>query len=483
MNVTPNIASIDDPPHPGLPDFVNFEAVTLCVDDLLSLIGDERKERIFRLRLGLEDGQMWTLEKIGHDLGISRERTRQLQVQAQRKLSDTVKQARPAHLDHCETLFKDFGDRIGADMKDGRFAQALSTLVGVDLAIVSAHIRVFLLILGDIGTDRTPLHEFDLCVIRALAENKGNASFDELARAIRENPDVSEELGEWPKFSPLLRLELLLGVKVDGNGLRAAPEQVLSKLSSREHRLIALSQTLREAGKPLHFRDIARQMKQLLPDTLAMSERNVHAWMDRYKDRFKWVGPGTFGLREWDIGARDVRLDSNLKPARRRGIGDEIALFLSESNKPILLEEIEEHILGRFEVNRTSVSAAVVQDKARRFELLQDGKVALAMWRGRTETHPSLEGPVPHAIPRLKRRVRLAGELRDKARSAARRRVSEVNTLVNRGRMSIPGSKAAGFAVVAAALGMTNEFQVLIRIAEQNGMPHSMVGALKDLSE
>ena len=85
-------------------------------------------------------------------------------------------------------------------------------------------------------------------------------------------------------------------------------------------------------------------------------------------------------------------------------------------------------------------------------------------------------------IPSLRRRVRLSGELRDKARTAARRRAFEVYSLMNRRTVGVPSSKASGFAVVTGVLGMTDEFEVLIGIAEQSGMPLSMSEALKDIS-
>ena len=482
MNVSMNNISIGSPRNLDPPEPISFEAMTLCVDELLSHVRDERKERIFRLRHGLEDGQVLTLEEVGRDLGITRERVRQIQVQTQRKLVQVARRSRPEFLTNCEMYLKDFGDRVGADMSDSKFTQALSAFVGEDLAIVAAQLSVFLLIFDGTRTDRTSLDELDSSVFQTLVENLGDVTFDEITNAIQSNPEIDDALQDWPKFNPLMRIELLFGVNIDEDGLHVAPEQILSQLSSRERRLFALTHVLKKAGKPLHFSEIASFVEPLLPGTFAMTKRNVLAWLDRYKDRFKWVGSGIYGLTDWDIGVRDGSLDNSLQPARRIGIGDEVALLLSERGKPIFLEDIEDHILGRFEVNRASVVAAIIQDKAHRFELLEDGTVVLAMWRGRKDSNSSIEDPVVAMIPSLKRRVRLSGELRDKARAAARRRAFEVYSLLNRGTIGVSTSKASGFAVVSGVLGMTNEFEVLIGIAEQGGMPHSMSEALKDIS-
>lgn len=48
---------------------------------------DEREARVLRLRFGLDDAEPLTLKQIGEQLGITRERVRQIQEEAVRKLS------------------------------------------------------------------------------------------------------------------------------------------------------------------------------------------------------------------------------------------------------------------------------------------------------------------------------------------------------------------------------------------------------------
>jgi RNA polymerase primary sigma factor len=45
-----------------------------------------REQRVIRLRFGLDDGRPRTLEEVGHEFGLTRERIRQIEAHALRKL-------------------------------------------------------------------------------------------------------------------------------------------------------------------------------------------------------------------------------------------------------------------------------------------------------------------------------------------------------------------------------------------------------------
>ena len=73
--------------------FNNLELERL--DQLLDVI-DAREAAILRMRYGLETGKPMTLKVIGEELGLTRERVRQIEVDALKKLQAQLKDDRPS---------------------------------------------------------------------------------------------------------------------------------------------------------------------------------------------------------------------------------------------------------------------------------------------------------------------------------------------------------------------------------------------------
>jgi RNA polymerase sigma factor (sigma-70 family) len=59
--------------------------LTGAVNDALDGL-DEREREIVRMRFGLEDGEIHTLEDVGERFGVTRERIRQIEARAMSKL-------------------------------------------------------------------------------------------------------------------------------------------------------------------------------------------------------------------------------------------------------------------------------------------------------------------------------------------------------------------------------------------------------------
>ncbi|MCI5775561.1 MAG: RNA polymerase sigma factor RpoD [Aerococcus sp.] len=66
-------------------DYTNAELLKEQLDEVLETLTD-REENVLRLRFGLHDGQTKTLEQVGKQFGVTRERIRQIEAKALRKL-------------------------------------------------------------------------------------------------------------------------------------------------------------------------------------------------------------------------------------------------------------------------------------------------------------------------------------------------------------------------------------------------------------
>ncbi|MBA7576175.1 RNA polymerase sigma factor SigA [subsurface metagenome] len=69
--------------HP--PDAASKQLLKEQIDGVLSTL-TPREQRVLQLRFGLEDGRSRTLEEVGKEFKVTRERIRQIEAKALRKL-------------------------------------------------------------------------------------------------------------------------------------------------------------------------------------------------------------------------------------------------------------------------------------------------------------------------------------------------------------------------------------------------------------
>lgn len=76
---------VADEEMPGM--FASVEQTMLGneLDEVLSILTD-REQRILRLRFGFDGGRIWTLEEVGKEFNVTRERIRQIEAKALRRL-------------------------------------------------------------------------------------------------------------------------------------------------------------------------------------------------------------------------------------------------------------------------------------------------------------------------------------------------------------------------------------------------------------
>jgi len=76
---------IEDQDAPAPAEAASFMLLKEQLEEVLDTL-TEREERVLRLRFGLDDGRARTLEEVGQNFGVTRERIRQIEAKAIRKL-------------------------------------------------------------------------------------------------------------------------------------------------------------------------------------------------------------------------------------------------------------------------------------------------------------------------------------------------------------------------------------------------------------
>ena len=76
---------IEDQDAPAPADAASFMLLKEQLEEVLDTL-TEREEKVLRLRFGLDDGRARTLEEVGQNFGVTRERIRQIEAKALRKL-------------------------------------------------------------------------------------------------------------------------------------------------------------------------------------------------------------------------------------------------------------------------------------------------------------------------------------------------------------------------------------------------------------
>lgn len=296
------------------------------VNDALKSVSNQRTRDILFSRFGLKDGQRKTLEAIGQEYSITRERVRQVEEAAfsDLKKSEIISFFGPA--------FRSIDSFFNQEGKIVREERLLSSLTKVDHPHSDRGALYFILTLGQpykrfVESDRFhPLwsNSDDSLIQADKAINQLVKRLEEIDKPISQNHILKEiNLSKKVALSYLDATKQINQNNFGQFGLVRWPE--ISPRGAKDKAYIVL----KEHGNPLHFREVANFINKANLGTNLAQAQTVHN--ELIKDpRFILVGRGTYALKEWGYQPGTVK---------------DVIIKLLEENGPLAKDNILSKVL------------------------------------------------------------------------------------------------------------------------------------------
>jgi DNA-directed RNA polymerase delta subunit/predicted RNA-binding protein len=324
----------------------NQEVVDLVVDSLLNKV-NSRSAEILKARFGLEKEEKKSLSMIGKKLGITRERVRQLESNALKKIKKSKKNQEFGLI--MENVLEIIDKYEGLVLED-----VLAEAVFPGISQIDENKLMFVLSCDSKlvynrstlknksfwslknGLKKEKINKVNKLIFDYLNKNKKSIKIKEALKVILESEFKNDFIEKNAKDK--LKMFLLISKDLKRNLLNEWGIKNWRSVSERGNKEKAYL-VLRKKNKPLHFRVITEHInlywkkKKSLPQT-------VHNELIK-DDRFVLVGRGTYGLSEWGLKGGTVK--------------EIIVNLFKEKPNPLHVDEIVEHVFSHKEVKRTTV--------------------------------------------------------------------------------------------------------------------------------
>lgn len=327
----------------------------------------ERDREVLIDRHGLATGQGLTLEKVGKKLNLTRERVRQLEQEAIKKLLDSP--APSSFAEVVELIFKmiaDYGNIVNE-------SKLLDILLANHPSLVAKRAVLFILRITNrfkLFDDQKLYHRswyidgFDqefLEQVISLAHKILQSSAQPFERKLLFSRIRAQLLGTDANYLTDEILENLISISrlLDKN-----PFQEWGLVGAREIRPKDVGDkaylVLEHLEKPEHYDKITELINKYKFDHKVANKETVHNELIK-DERFVLVGRGIYALRAWGY--------------KEGVVADIMAEILRSAGRPLPREEIIEEVLKQRVVKRNTIIVGL--SNKQRFKKTSDGQYAL----------------------------------------------------------------------------------------------------------
>lgn len=315
-------------------DKVDKKQLDNLIRDSLSLLKKDRDREILLRRYGIATGSTQTLEEIGKDMGITRERVRQIEKAAITKIRQQFNHDHQLN-DILIAITNEKGGIIGfaslmnqLDL-DGKMQPHLSFLIKINpkfTFIDKNDGHADLLFLSDSYNENgvRKLHEQ---LVTVVSENGKPSRFEKFSKKLdpKHKQEALEELAL--ASTNLANLDNIWGLTI---WPEVNPKSIRDKIYL----------VLKKNARPMHFSEISTKISELKANPKNVTTQAVHN--ELIKDgRFILIGRGIYALGEWGYNPGTV--------------ADIIEEILKE-NSPLSKEDIITKVLARRQVKTTTIA-------------------------------------------------------------------------------------------------------------------------------
>ncbi len=256
-----------------------------------------KQRRVLVGRFGLKNGERATLQSIGDELKITRERVRQIEEQAKKKLAKKVREEAVAILDYAKKHLAS----VGGVKRDDKFIEDVIHGLGVgsDVKHAGEKLRFLFFVAGTPSYSKNDdnMHGF------WFSDEKAKEKFLDFIKTVTNffKTGKKEEILNKKLYlnhtkdlvsAHLLSIPKHFGSNIFGDfGLKDWPEIEPKTIRDKVYLV------LKKHEEPLHFGDIAKNINKFGLDKKPAHVQTVHN--ELIKDvRFVLVGRGVYALKE-----------------------------------------------------------------------------------------------------------------------------------------------------------------------------------------
>ncbi|MBD3245046.1 MAG: hypothetical protein GF335_03575 [Candidatus Moranbacteria bacterium] len=329
-----------------------FDIVMEAIKDL----SNKRMEEVLIKRFGLDNRDSKTLEQIGKDLKITRERVRQIENEALRKIQEksstgSVKNKIDFILQKINKIIKKY-QGIASEIRilneynnnnklkeEEEKALAFSLKLGRDFHFLNKP-RIFERTWHFKDADINIVFELNNSLRDILKKNKKPLSDQEIIQMLNYN----EKLKNIPDniLYSYIDIPKMVQKNIFGKwGLDIWPSIKPKKIKDKIYLIF------QKFGKPMHYIEIAKEIEKLSLDNKKICTPTVHN--ELIKDpRFILTGRGIYALKEWDFYTGTVK--------------DVLINILKKVGEPLKKETLVEKTLEQRQVKVSTITLNL-QDK------------------------------------------------------------------------------------------------------------------------